>query len=57
MILKQLKDGVKVRETSKVRLYPLDKSKEIIDTVRGAKDWVEKQKERFMGIMDFYKLS
>ncbi|NVM55386.1 MAG: hypothetical protein HWN66_16890 [Candidatus Helarchaeota archaeon] len=55
MILKQLKDGTKVRETSKVRLYPLDKSKEIIDTVRGAKDWVEKQKERFDGIMDFYK--
>ncbi len=55
MILKQLKDGVKVRETSKVRLYPLDKSKEIIDTVRGAKDWIEKQKERFDGIMDFYK--
>ncbi|MHA1266228.1 MAG: hypothetical protein ACTSRS_13430 [Candidatus Helarchaeota archaeon] len=55
MILKQLKDGVKVRETSKVRLYPLDKSKEIIDTVRGAKDWIEKQKERFDGIMDFYR--
>lgn len=55
MILKQLKDGAKVRETSKVRLYPLDKSKEIIDTVRGAKDWIEKQKERFDGIMDFYK--
>jgi hypothetical protein len=54
MILKQLKEGVKVRETSKVRLYPLDKSKEIIDTVRGAKDWVEKQRERFEGIMDFY---
>ncbi|HUY00730.1 MAG TPA: hypothetical protein VMV49_14310, partial [Candidatus Deferrimicrobium sp.] len=55
MILKQLKEGVQVRETSKVRLYPLDKSKEIIDTVRGAKDWIEKQKERFDGIMDFYK--
>ncbi len=54
MILKQLKEGSKVRETSKVRLYPLDKSKEIIDTVRGAKDWIEKQKERFDGIMDFY---
>ena len=55
MILKQLKEGVKVRETSKVRLYPLDKSKDIIDTVRGARDWVEKQRERFNGIMDFYK--
>jgi len=55
MILKQLKEAAKVREISKVRLFPLDKSKEIIDTVRGGKDWVEKQKERFDGIMDFYK--
>jgi hypothetical protein len=55
MILKQLKEAAKVREVSKVRLFPLDKSKDIIDTVRGGKEWIEKQKERFDGIMDFYK--
>jgi hypothetical protein len=54
MILKQLKEGKVVREASKVRLYPLDKSKEIIDTVRDAKDWISKQEERFDGILDFY---
>lgn len=54
MILKQLKEGKKVREASKVRLYPLDKSKEIIDTVRDTKEWIEKQKDRFDGILKFY---
>ncbi|MHA1231036.1 MAG: hypothetical protein ACTSRP_08855 [Candidatus Helarchaeota archaeon] len=54
MILKQLKEGKVVREASKVRLYPLDKSKEIIDTVREAKEWINKQQERFEGIIDFY---
>ncbi|MBD3226984.1 MAG: hypothetical protein GF329_02255 [Candidatus Lokiarchaeota archaeon] len=54
MILKQLKEGKVVREASKVRLYPLDKSKEIIDTVRDAKEWITKQQERFDGIVDFY---
>jgi len=54
MILKQLKEGKKVREASKVRLYPLDKSKEIIDTVRETKEWIEKQKDRFDGILKFY---
>lgn len=54
MILKQLKEGKKVREASKVRLYPLDKSKEIVDTVRETKDWIVKQKDRFDGILKFY---
>jgi len=54
MILKQLKEAKVVREASKVRLYPLDKSKEIIDTVREAKNWIIKQQERFDGIIDFY---
>ncbi|MHA1299617.1 MAG: hypothetical protein ACTSO9_09300 [Candidatus Helarchaeota archaeon] len=54
MILKQLKEGKKVREASKVRLYPLDKSKEIVDTVRETKEWIVKQKDRFDGILKFY---
>ncbi|MHA1799112.1 MAG: hypothetical protein ACTSVY_11770 [Candidatus Helarchaeota archaeon] len=54
MILKQLKEGKKVREASKVRLYPLDKSKEIVDTVRDVKEWIIKQSERFEGILKFY---
>ena len=54
MILKQLKEGKKVREASKVRLYPLDKSKEIVETVRDVKEWIVKQNERFEGILKFY---
>ncbi len=54
-IFKELKEGGALRDTMKVRSLPIDESDEIIETLQTARKGLEKGKDRFYGILDFFR--
>jgi len=54
-IFKELKDGTILQESIKVRSLPIDSSEQIIDTLKNSRENIAKTKERFDGIIGFFK--
>ncbi|MCP4762838.1 MAG: hypothetical protein GY870_13750 [archaeon] len=54
-IFKELKEGAKLKETISVRSLPIDSSEQIIDVLKKSRGSLEKTKERFEGIVGFFR--
>ena len=54
-IFKELKEGAPLRDTLAVRSLPVDSAKQIVETLEKARNGLEKGKDRFYGIIDFFR--
>ncbi len=54
-IFKELKEGAPLRDTLAVRSFPVDAAQQIIETLEKARQGLEKGRERFLGIIDFFR--
>jgi hypothetical protein len=54
-IFKELKEGGALRETLDARSLPIDQAAKIIEILEKARNGLEKGKDRFYGIIDFFK--
>jgi len=54
-IFKELKEGAPLRDTLAVRSLPIDSSQQIIETLEKSRQGLEKGRERFFGIVDFFR--
>jgi len=54
MIFGEIKEGRAIKKALSVRSLPIDVSDQIIETLEGVRDSVEKTSSRFHGILDFF---
>ncbi len=53
-IFKEMREGKKLKEALGVRSLPVDAAEEIINTLKETRDNLEKTKQRFNGVIDFF---
>jgi hypothetical protein len=54
-IFKEMKEGTPLRDTLAVRSLPVDSAPQIIETLEKSRQGLEKGKDRFFGIIDFFR--
>jgi hypothetical protein len=54
-IFKELKEGGALRETLDARSLPIDQAAKIIEVLEKARQGLEKGRDRFLGIIDFFR--
>lgn len=54
-IFKEMKEGTPLRDTMAVRSLPVDSAQQIIETLEKSRTGLEKGRDRFMGIIDFFR--
>ncbi len=54
MIFGEIKEGRAIKKALSVRSLPIDVSDQIIETLEGVRDAIEKTSSRFNGILDFF---
>jgi hypothetical protein len=53
-IFGEMKEGKQVKEALSVRSLPIDAAEQIIDTLNTSRDAIEKNSDRFLGIIEFF---
>lgn len=53
-IFAEMKEGKQLKEALSVRSLPIDASEQIIETLNNSRDSIEKNSDRFLGIVDFF---